>query len=209
LVVNHIALKSVSKTNTYYAKDRKEWRKWLMKNHEASTGVWLVYDKTASVKTRLQWAEAVEEALCFGWIDSTINRIDEHSYMQLFTPRKPKSGWSKINKEKVEKLIAEGLMTPAGMEKIEAAKQHGTWSKLDDVESLTAPPQLEKAFAANKKAKKFFDSLSPSNRKYILYHINNAKRDETKQKRIDEIIAAANEGRMADRFIVTRPASKK
>lgn len=202
-------MKSVPKTNTYYAKDRKTWRQWLAKNHEVSTGVWLVYDKTASVKTRLQWAEAVEEALCFGWIDSTVNRIDDHSYMQLFTPRKPKSGWSKINKDKVEKLIADGLMTSAGMEKIEAAKQAGTWHKLDGIESLTPPPELEKAFAANKKAKKFFDSLSTTNRKYILYHINGAKKEETRMKRINDIVAAANEGKMLDRWITKKPAEKE
>ena len=127
--------------------------------------------------------------------------------MQLFTPRKPKSGWSKLNKERVEKLIAQGLMAAAGLEKIEMAKENGTWNKIDHIESFTVPPLLEKAFAKNKAAKKFFDTLSNTNKKYILYYINNVKNEEAKLKRVTEIIAAANENKMHDRFI--RPAAKK
>ncbi len=198
---------TIDKTNTYYAKDRKTWRKWLEKNHKSSTGVWLVYYKKDSGKTRVPYADAVEEALCFGWIDSTLNPIDEHSYMQLFTPRKPKSGWSKLNKDRVAALIEQGLMAPAGLEKIEAAKQNGTWNKIDHIESFTVPPILEKAFAKNKTAKKFFETLSNTNKKYILYFINNVKSEELKSKRVAEIIAAANENRMHERF--TSPARKK
>jgi uncharacterized protein YdeI (YjbR/CyaY-like superfamily) len=194
----------IPKTNTFYAKDRKTWRRWLEKNHLSSEGVWLVYFKKDSGKTRVDYPDAVEEALCFGWIDSTLNPIDEHSYMQLYTPRKPKSGWSKLNKERVEKLIADGQMTSAGLEKIDHAKQHGTWNKLDQIESFSIPPELEKAFKTNKKAKAFFDTLSNTNRKYLLYYINGAKREDTKAKRIAEIIAAANEQRMHDRFIVQK-----
>jgi uncharacterized protein YdeI (YjbR/CyaY-like superfamily) len=190
--------------DTYYAKDRKAWRKWLEKNHLTSAGIWLIYYKKDSGKTRVPYADAVEEALCFGWIDTTLNPRDEDSYMQLFTPRKHKSGWSKLNKDRVEKLIEQGLMTPAGLEKIEAAKHHGTWAKLDHIESFTPPPELEKAFKANKKAKAFFDTLGKTNKKYILYYINNVKGEELKAKRIQEIIAAANEGKMPDRFIVRR-----
>lgn len=200
---------SIDKSTTYYAKDRKAWRKWLEKNHSTSNGVWLIYYKQGSGKTRVPYADAVEEALCFGWIDSTFNPIDEHSFMQLFTPRKPKSGWSRLNKDRVEKLIAEGLMTPAGMEKIDIAKHHGTWAKLDHIESFTLPPELEKAFKANKKAEKFFDSLAKTNKKYILYYISGAKKEETRQKRVDEIIAAANEGRMHERFQQMREPAKK
>lgn len=192
----------IDKSITYYAKDRKTWRKWLEKNHRSSSGVWLIYYKKDSGKTRVLYADAVEEALCFGWIDSTLNPIDEHSYMQLFTPRKPKSGWSKLNKDRVEKLIEQGLMTPAGHEKIEAAKHHGTWSKLDNIESFTLPPELKKAFIANKKAKKFFDTLSNTNKKYILYYINGVKDPVKKTQRVTDIIAAANEGRMLDRWKV-------
>lgn len=198
--------KAIAKTDRYYAKDRKAWRKWLEKNHLGSAGVWLVYYKKDSGKTRVPYADAVEEALCFGWIDSTVNPIDEDSYMQLFTPRKPKSGWSKLNKDRVEQLMSQGLMTAAGLEKIEAAKLHGSWSHLDEVEAFVIPPLLEQAFRANKKARAFFDSLSNTNRKMILYHINNAKREETKLLRIKEIIASASEGRMADRWL---PAGRK
>ena len=197
----------ISKTNTYYAKDRKAWRKWLEKNHKSSTGVWLIYYKKDSGKTRVAYDHAVEEALCFGWIDSTLNPIDEDSYMQLFTPRKPKSGWSKLNKERVEMLIEQDLMAAAGLEKIEVAKENGTWNKIDHIESISVPPLLEKAFAKNKAAKKFFDTLSNTNKKYILYYINNVKNEEAKLKRVTEIIAAANENKMHDRFI--RPVAKK
>lgn len=197
-------MKTVPKTNTYYAKDRKAWRKWLEKNHAVSSGIWLIYYKKDSGKSRVPYADAVEEALCFGWIDSTLNPVDEHSYMQLFTPRKPKSGWSKLNKDRAEKLIREGLMTPAGMQKIEEARHHGTWSKLDHIESFTVPSLLDKAFKKNKKAAAFFDGLGKTNKKYILYYINNVKSDETKMKRIDEIVDAANQGRMLDRFVVRK-----
>lgn len=185
----------------YYAKDRKAWRKWLEKNHKACPGIWLIYYKKDSGKTRVPYADAVEEALCFGWIDTTSRPGDEHHYMQLFMPRKPKSGWSKLNKERVEKLIAEGQMTPAGMEKIEMAKENGTWSKLDHVEAFVVPPDLEKALKANKKAKKFFDGLnSPSPKKYVLYWLNTAKLEATRAKRIAEFIEAANEGKLPDHF---------
>jgi uncharacterized protein YdeI (YjbR/CyaY-like superfamily) len=199
--------KAIGKTNTFYAKDRNTWRKWLAEHHKTSGGIWLIYYKQGSGKTRVPYADAVEEALCFGWIDSTLNAIDEDSYMQLFMPRKPRSGWSKLNKERAEELIEAGLMTVAGLEKIEAAKQQGTWHKLDDIESFTLPPLLEKALEENKKAKDFFDKLSKTNKKYILYYLNNVKSEETKMKRVEAIIAAANENKMLDRWIL--PAKKK
>jgi uncharacterized protein YdeI (YjbR/CyaY-like superfamily) len=197
----------VDKTVTYYAKDRKAWRKWLEKNHSVSEGVWLIYYRKSSPKSRVEYADAVEEALCYGWIDSTFNPIDEEKFMQLFTPRKPKSGWSKLNKERIERLINEGLMMPPGMERIEAAKKNGTWEKLDHIESFTIPPELKKAFVANKKAKKFFETLGKTNKKYILYYVSGVKSEEKKAKRIEEIIAAANEGRMPDRFVVRKKAT--
>jgi len=194
----------IDKSITYYAKNRQAWRKWLEKNHRDSSGVWLVYYKKGSGKTRVEYADAVEEALCFGWIDSTLNPIDDEKYMQLFTPRKHKSGWSKLNKDRVEKMIAQGLMALAGHEKIEAAKKHGTWSKLDHIESFTLPPELKKAFTGNKKAMQFFEALSKTNKKYILYYVNNVKDPEKKARRVEEIIAAANNGKMLERFTVRR-----
>ncbi len=199
----------LDRSKRYYAKDRKTWRKWLEKNHATAEGIWLVYYKQCSGKSRVPYADAVEEALCFGWIDTTSNPIDEDSYMQLFTPRKSKSTWSKLNKERVEKLIAEGSMTEAGIAKIEEAKKNGSWTSLDKVEAFELPPELKKAFATNKKAKIFFDELGKTNKKYILYHINSAKRAETRQARVDEIVAAANEGRMLDRWVAVKPKKEK
>jgi uncharacterized protein YdeI (YjbR/CyaY-like superfamily) len=195
---------AIPKTETYYAKDRKAWRKWLEKNHLSCAGIWLIYFKKDSGKTRVPYADAVEEALCFGWIDSTLNPIDEHCYMQLFMPRKEKSGWSKLNKERVARLEQEGLMTPAGLEKVRIAKTQGHWEQLDHIESFTLPEELEQAFKRNKKARAFFEGLSKTNKKYILYHVNNAKLPATRKLRVDAIIAAANEGRMLDRFIVKK-----
>lgn len=186
-----------------YAKDRKVWRKWLQKNHDKSTGVWLVFYKKDSGKPTVTYAEAVEEALCFGWIDSTQNKLDDESHKQIFTPRKPRSVWSKLNKTRIDKMIAEGLMTDAGMAKIETAKQDGSWTTLDVVEALTIPADLKKAFAANKAAKKHFETAySPSLKKMILYRLNMAKRQETRDKYIAEVIDAANEGEKPQRYIV-------
>jgi uncharacterized protein YdeI (YjbR/CyaY-like superfamily) len=169
-----------------------------------------VYYKKESGKTRVSYPHAVEEALCFGWIDSTLNPIDDEKYMQLFTPRKHKSGWSKLNKERVEKLIADGLMMPAGMAKIEAAKANGSWNKIDHIESFIVPPDLEKGFVKNKKARNFFEGLSNTNKKYILYYINNAKGENLRAQRITDIIIAANQNKMLDRFtpILSKKKSK-
>ncbi len=105
-----------------YAKNRKEWREWLEKNHRTSVGVWLIYYKVKSGQPSVQYSEAVKEALCFGWIDSKAKSLDEERYMQIFTPRKSKSVWSKLNKQYIEELIEQGLMTEAGLEKIATAK---------------------------------------------------------------------------------------
>src|SRR6266498_5711606 len=119
-----------SKLKSFYAKDRKAWRNWLEKNHSKSPGIWLIYYKKSTGKTRLEYSDAVEEALCFGWIDSTSRPIDDEKYMQRFTPRKPKSGWSGLNKKRIQRMIEQGLMTSAGFEKIELAKKNGSWESL-------------------------------------------------------------------------------
>ena len=183
---------------TYYAKDRKAWRKWLEKNHAKSAGIWLIYYKKSSQKTRLEYNDAVEEALCFGWIDSTFRPIDDEKYMQRFTPRKPKSGWSGLNKQRIERMIGQGLMTPAGLEKIEIAKKNGSWESLDKIyapiDLLQIPDDLEKAFLKNKKAKTNFHNFAPFARRQFLYWINAAKRDETRKARIKQavLMCAAN-----------------
>jgi uncharacterized protein YdeI (YjbR/CyaY-like superfamily) len=170
---------------------RAAWRRWLAKNHLTSPGVWLVYHKKSAGKPSVSYAHAVEEALCFGWIDSQIARIDDHRYKQIFTPRKSGSVWSKVNKTRCDALVAAGLMTDAGHARIEAARKDGSWSTLDAVESLTMPADLEKALAATPYAAKNFAAFAPSCRKAYLYWINGAKRPETRQKRIAETVGYA------------------
>ncbi len=179
---------------------RQAWREWLAENHAASPGVWLVFDKKGSGRRDLVYAEAVEEALCFGWIDSRPNKIDEHRYKQLYSPRKPKSAWSKLNKQRVEKLIDQGLMTPAGLEKIEASKQDGSWSVLDAVEELTVPPDLEAALTANSAARKYFTAFPTSVKKSILWWIESAKRPETRAKRVEETVTLAARNVRANQY---------
>ena len=146
-------------------KSRKAWRDWLKKNHASSSGVWLVYAKKHSALPSLTYNDAVEEALCFGWIDSKINPIDDDFYMQVFTPRKPKSIWSASNKTRFERLRAAGLMARAGLAAAEAAKGSGAWNATKHVEELVIPPDLKKAIKANADASRNWASYSASRRK--------------------------------------------
>ncbi|KYC48515.1 MAG: hypothetical protein AMQ74_01594 [Candidatus Methanofastidiosum methylothiophilum] len=177
----------------FLAKDRNEWRNWLKDNYNTSKGVWLVYYKKNSQRSSVTYEEAVEEALCFGWIDSTVNSIDEERYMQLYTPRKINSIWSKLNKERVENLIRQGLMTDAGFSKIDAAKKNGSWDLLSSIDDLIIPIDLEKAFSQNETAYKNFNEFKNPIKKAILYWVISAKRPETRKKRIEKIIATASE----------------
>jgi uncharacterized protein YdeI (YjbR/CyaY-like superfamily) len=174
-----------------YAKTQKEWRNWLEKNHRTEKSVWLVFYKKGSGKQSTNYSEALEEALCFGWIDSKANKRDEESYYQYFAKRKPKSNWSKVNKEKVAMLAEKMLMTPAGFESVEIAKRNGTWSALDDVEELILPPDLKLFFNNNKTAFKNWERFSRSRKRAVLERILNAKRPETRQKRIAETFELA------------------
>ena len=167
---------------------RKAWRGWLEKHHASSTGVWLVYAKKHSGLPSLTYSEAVEEALCFGWIDSKINPIDDAFYMQVFTPRKPKSAWSALNRTRVARLVAAGLMTSAGLAVVKAAKSSGAWNAWKDAEELTIPPDLEQAIKANPDASRNWVSYSPSRRKAVLYRLTSAKRPETRARYLQEII---------------------
>lgn len=176
---------------TFYPTCKQDWREWLKENHDVKHSVWLVcYKKQANVPT-ISWSDAVDEALCFGWIDSTRRSIDSDKFIQFFTRRKPNSNWSKINKEKIEKLIREGLMFQAGLESVERAKQNGSWTILDTVEELFIPEDLEIALEANPGAKEYFLSLSKSVKKMILYWVVSAKRAETRQNRINEVAVLA------------------
>lgn len=182
---------SAVQSQEIHAPDRDAWRHWLDKNHARSTSVWLVYCKKDSNHPSVSYAEAVEEALCFGWIDSTVRPIDDHRWKQLFTPRRPKSVWSRLNKSRVEKMTAAGLMTRAGQSAVDIAKANGSWSALEASENGIMPPDFKKALAANSAAKKHFAALPPSARKYTLQWIYDAKRPETRAKRIAEIVAKA------------------
>lgn len=148
----------------------------------------------------MNYVEAVEEGLCFGWIDSKPNKRDDESFYQFFCKRKPKSVWSKINKERIEKLTAAGLITKAGIDAIEIAKQNGSWNALDVVDNLVIPDDLAEAFKKNKKAKEHFDQFSASSQKIILTWIYSAKRPETRKARIDETIAMAAKNLKANHY---------
>lgn len=185
---------------TYCPNSRRDWRKWLEKNHQSKQSVWLVYFKSSTNVASVSWSEAVDEALCFGWIDSTKKTIDKERYMQYFSRRKPNSTWSKINKEKVAKLIQNNLMTEAGFESIETAKQNGTWSLMDDVEKLIIPEDLRIALNKNESSMEFFQSQSKSIKKGMLYWVVIAKRIETRKKRIAEIARLAAKGKRPSQF---------
>lgn len=178
---------------TYTPTSQEDWRKWLEENHESRQSIWLIYFTKKSDVPSLTWREAVDEALCFGWIDSTQKKIDEFSFMQFFSKRKPKSIWSKINKDKVQELIDSKKMTKAGLESIEVAKKNGSWTILDEVEELIIPNNLEVAFKEYEGSKDYFLSLNKSVKKMILSWIVLAKRQETRQKHIDEIAESAGQ----------------
>lgn len=181
----------INNENTFCPSSREEWRQWLEENHMEEESVWLVQYKVKSNNTSIPWADAVEEALCFGWIDSVRKTIDDESFKQYFCKRKPKSTWSKINKEKVVILTEQGLMVDAGLRTIEIAKKNGSWTILDEVEALIVPTDLEEAFEAKPSSKEYYLSLSNSTQKMLLAWVALAKRPETRQKRIDEIAERA------------------
>ena len=177
--------------NSVHCQTRAEWRAWLAEHHATTSGVWLVTFKKASGQPAPTYDDIVEEALCFGWVDSRPGKLDAARTMLYFSPRKPKSGWAKPNKIRVEKLIAAGLMTPAGLAAIDAAKKNGAWTLLDEVEAMTMPPDLAKALKTNPTAKKHFDAFPPSVRKAIFQWVILAKRPETRARRVAETVAQA------------------
>ena len=177
---------------TFYAKSRKEWRKWLEKNSETEKSVWLIfYNKLSKIKS-VPYEEAVEEGLCFGWIDSVKYKRDDESSYQYFSPRKPKSNWSKSNRDRVKKLTEAGLMTASGQKLIDLAKKSGTWDALVQVENTVIPEDLQKLFNKNKTAQKHFKAFSNSVKRMILEWILSAKRPETRAKRIEETVNLAS-----------------
>lgn len=173
--------------NSYCPKNKADWRNWLKKNHLTADSIWLILYRKDATNYNLSWSDAVDEALCFGWIDSTKKSIDQEKYIQYFSKRKPKSNWSKVNKAKVNALIKQGLMEEAGLRSIEIAKENGSWTFLDDIETLVIPDDLKEEFANFNGSFEYFDSLSNSAKKILLYWVASAKRKETRQKRIREL----------------------
>ncbi len=182
------------------AADREAWRKWLIKNHDAVNSVWLIIFHKESATKSVYYNEAVEEALCFGWIDSKPNKRDDESYYLFFAKRKASSKWSKANRERAERMIAEGLMTGAGMKLIETAKKAGTWTALEEVQQNLMPADMAKEFSRNKKALKNYEAFPPSSKRIILEWIQNAKKPETRIKRIAETIALAEKNIKANHY---------
>ncbi|HEU0297651.1 MAG TPA: YdeI/OmpD-associated family protein [Anaerolineales bacterium] len=179
--------------NSIHPKSRAEWRKWLEKNHTRNEGIWLISYKKATGKARVDYDESVEEALCFGWIDSKGNKLDEERTMLWFAPRRAGTGWSKLNKDRIEKLIRTGLMAPAGQAKINAAKRDGSWNALDAVEALEIPSDLAEAFSKNERARGYFGAFPRSAKRAILQWIASAKKPETRAKRIEETVTKAEQ----------------
>ena len=186
----------IDELKDFHPLTREAWRDWLAKNYDKSSGVWFVYFKKHTGKPRVSYDEAVEEGLCFGWIDSLPRKLDEDRTKLLFTPRKPKSVWSQLNKERIVKLMANGAMTESGLAKIEAAKKDGSWNTLDASDNLKISDELAKAFRRNRVAQKNFDGFAPSAKKAILYWLYSAKQEETRAARIVKIVTmAANKKR--------------
>jgi uncharacterized protein YdeI (YjbR/CyaY-like superfamily) len=182
------------------AKDRAAWRRWLERNHERSAGVWLAIAKKGSEGRNVSYEDAVLEALCFGWIDATANALDDDRYKLWMTPRKPGSGWSAVNKRRLERLRAEGALAPAGLAAIERAEADGSWSKLDASHALRMPRDLATALEAYPNAGRHFDAFPPSARRAILEWIEQAKRAETRAKRVEETARLAERNERANQW---------
>lgn len=190
----------MKETEIFYPASQTEWRQWLEENHLSKQSVWLVFYRKNSKNDSISWSDAVDIALCFGWIDSKKIKIDEEKSHQYFSKRKAQSTWSKINKQKTERLIEKRLMTEEGFRSIETAKQNGSWTILDEVEELIIPDNLESAFKKYEGAKDYFSSLSKTARKIMLQWIVLAKRPQTRQNRIDEIAKCAGQNKKPKQF---------
>lgn len=176
----------------------EDFRSWLDQHHDTAPAVWVTYYKAHTGRAHLTWSEAVDEALCYGWIDSRIDSIDEDRYEQYFTRRKQDSPWSKVNKDKIDRLELAGRIRPAGRTAIDAAKQNGAWNRLDDAEALIIPDDLADALTPS--GRTHFDQLAPSRRRNILQWITLAKRPETRHRRIDATARAAADGTTPNNF---------
>jgi len=186
--------------NAIHPHSRLEWRAWLEQHHTQTKGIWLVSYKKATGNPRIDYNEAVEEALCFGWIDSKPNTLDDARSLLWFAPRKKGTGWSKLNKERVERLMQQGLMMPAGLAKVDAAKADGSWIALDAIEALEIPPDLEQALIAYGEAQPNFAAFPKSVKRGILEWIAAAKKPETRAKRVEETAQLAAQNLRANQW---------
>ena len=196
----HFCYNLLVKKDTFYARDRKTWRSWLLQNHESSTGIWLIYDKKSVDKRALSGDDISEEAICFGWIDSVPKSLSATQAMLYVSPRKPKSNWSRLNRERSEKMIMAGKMNKSGLSVIALAKKTGTWKALEDAQNSVVPPDLKKEFKGSKKGWVNFMAFPPSSKRIILEWILNAKQAETRKKRITETVRLAAKGIKANHY---------
>jgi uncharacterized protein YdeI (YjbR/CyaY-like superfamily) len=173
---------------------RDEWDAWLAEHHGSANGVWLKFAKKASGIESVSYPEALEIAICYGWIDGQRRKLDDVYFLQRFTPRRRRSKWSKINRAKAEELIAAGRMQPAGLCEIEAAKAEGRWEGYDSPSAITVPDDLRRELERNAAAREFFETLARTNRYAILYQIHEAKRPETRARRIEKFVAMLERG---------------
>ncbi len=201
-------MKPIENVNTFYAKNQVEWRNWLQKNHLLKESIWLIIYKKETGIPSVYYPEAVDEALCFGWIDSLPNKRDEKSYYQFFSKRKLKSNWSKVNKLKIEKLIRENKMMPQGIKMVEYAQKNGTWDALNKVDILLIPNEMAVLFESNQTAKVNFDNFPPSIKRGILEWIYNAKQDATRLKRITETVSLAAQNIRANQYVSKKQTPK-
>jgi uncharacterized protein YdeI (YjbR/CyaY-like superfamily) len=181
----------------YHPPDLGAWRAWLAANHGTTRGVWVATWRKASGRDPVVYEELVEEAICFGWIDSTANTLDDERALQLMTPRKPKSGWTRLNRRRVADMEAQGRMTDAGRRAVEAAKANGWWTIYDPIEDLVEPDDLAAALDASSAARAAWDAFPPSARKQMLWSVVSAGKPETRARRITKIVSEAEHGRRA------------
>lgn len=178
----------------HYFEDDIAWREWLHENHNNTKGIYLIFYKIEHPMPSMRWEEAVRVALCYGWIDSTVKSLGDGKRRQYFCPRKPKSVWSKVNKDHLKELKTAGLIHESGLKSIKIAKENGSWTALDDVENGIIPDDLQLAFDKHQNAFKNYQSFTKGQRKSYLYWLNQAKRTETRQKRIAEIVSLCKKG---------------
>ena len=187
-------------TEAIGAQDSAAWRRWLEKHHHSHKSVWLIIYKKDSGIQSINYDQAVDDALCFGWVDSKPNKRDDKSFYQYFAKRNPKSNWSRVNKEKIAKLMASDKMHASGLAMVEEAKRSGTWNALDDVENLVIPDDLLDALRQYSSAKTHFDNFPKSVKRGILEWIFNAKLPETRAKRISETARLADQNKRANQY---------